>query len=141
LKLIWGYKAETIAFVCAKTGLDADFGHCQTAFVVDENELVAGIVLHDWQPAYGVIEVSAAANTARWLTRPVVREIADYVFNQLECQALVIRTSERNSRARKMWRSLGAHEYVIPRLRGRDEAEVIATLTVEAWREFEGKMQ
>lgn len=58
-----------------------------------------------------------------------------YAFDQAGCQMLVARHSEHNATLRRMWNAVGANEYLIPRLRGRDEAEAIATYTAEAWRE------
>jgi hypothetical protein len=45
----------------------------------------------------------------------------------------VARIGEHNRRARRIWRSLGADEFVIPALRSPTEAEVIYTLTSEQW--------
>ena len=57
--------------------------------------------------------------------------IFDYPFGF--CRMVVARIAETNTRARRIWRSLGADEYVIPRLRSAHEAEVIYTLTREQW--------
>jgi hypothetical protein len=47
---------------------------------------------------------------------------------------VVARIGEHNRRARRIWRSLGADEYLIPALRSPTESEVIFTLTAEQWR-------
>lgn len=98
--------------------------------------LVAGIVYHNWNPEAGVIELSAAATRHDWLSRRNLGLIFGYPFDQLGCQMCVARISEHNARTRRIWRALGAVEHVIPRLRGRDEAEVLSTLTKEAWDGF-----
>lgn len=98
--------------------------------------LVAGVIYHNWHPEAGVIELSAASRHRGWLNRKNLGVIFQYPFVTLDCQMCVARISEKNTRARRIWSALGATEYIIPRLRGENEAEVIATLTREAWREF-----
>lgn len=95
--------------------------------------LVGGVVFHNWNPETGVIEVSAASIDARWATRGVMRAVFEYIFQTAECQLAVARTGEDNKRTRRLWKALGATEYIIPRLRGRTASEAILTLTQEAW--------
>lgn len=98
-------------------------------------ELIAGVVYHNWVPEAGVIEMSAGAASPRWLTRKSLGLIFQYPFNQLGCQLVVLRVAERNERMRSIARRFGFTEYVIPRLRGPDEAECVYTLTKERWNE------
>ena len=102
--------------------------------------LVAGVVYHNWNPDGGVIELSSASTTRNWLSRANLKIIFGYPFDELDCQLCVARISEYNTRARRIWRALGATEYRIPRFYGRNEDVVIATLPVEAWRQFERKV-
>jgi hypothetical protein len=103
--------------------------------VIDGETLIAGMVFHNYSPECQTIELSGAAISKRWLTRRVFNEMFSYAFDQAGCQMLVARHSEHNATLRRMWNAVGANEYLIPRLRGRDEAEAIATYTAEAWRE------
>jgi len=96
---------------------------------------VAGVVYHNWNPESGTIELSAASTRRDWLNKNNLLTVFGYPFDQLGCQLCIARISENNDRARRIWRALGASEFVIPRLRGRDEAEAIYTLTREAWDE------
>lgn len=98
--------------------------------------LVAGVIYHNWQPEAGVIELSAAAKVRNWLNKRNLGIIFEYPFAQLGCQLCVARIAEDNRTARRIWAALGAKEHVIPRLRGKSKAEVISTLTAEAWGEF-----
>jgi RimJ/RimL family protein N-acetyltransferase len=123
-----------VPFVAGIIGTRPDFGECVTMAVVDrQNKIVAGIVFHNWEPASGVIEISAAATSPRWATKNILRAALDYCYRVAECQLVVTRYAETNTPAHRLWRGLGSETYVIPRLRGRDEAETIATLTAEAW--------
>ena len=101
--------------------------------VEHKGQVVAGVVFHNWSPEAGVIELSCAAENKRWMTRGVMRTALGYVFDLLECQSAVARTAETNITVRKLWKALGAQEYVIPRLRGVNEAEAILVLPKEAW--------
>ena len=102
--------------------------------VIEGDRLIAGIVYHNYCPEHGTIEITGAATTKRWLTRQVIRSMFGYPFDQIGCQMVVARHPEANESLRGMWISAGATEYVIPRLRGRHEAEVISTLTDDGWR-------
>jgi len=75
-----------------------------------------------------------ASVDTRWLSRRSFVAMFGFVFNQLGCQTAVIRVSERNARMLSIARRFGFTEYLIPRLRGRDEAETVCTFTVEQWR-------
>ena len=110
------------------------FGNCRALGVEHNGQVVAGVVFHNWDPVSGVIELSSAATDRRWMTRNVMSTVFDYVFDGLKCQLAVARTHEDNMTVRKLWKALGADEYLIPRLRGRDAAEAIETLTEESWK-------
>ena len=114
------------------TGCDRGFGACQAIGVERNGELVAGIVYHNWNPESGVIEVSAASTCRDWLSRAILAEIFGYPF-RIGCRLIVARIAESNARARRIWRSLGSDEYVIPALRSPTEAEIICTLSAEQW--------
>ena len=113
--------------------LDA-FDNARAMGVLRGQELVAGLVFHNWEPEAGVIEVSAAAVDRRWLTRKVATTAMRYAFDGCGCQMVLARYSERNTPASKIWVALGSTEHSIPRLYGRSEGGIIATLTDEAWR-------
>lgn len=76
----------------------------------------------------------SAAGGDGWLTRPVLHAMHDYVFNHAGCQLAVLQTSEHNQVMRRIAKAYGYREYVIPRLRGRDTAEAILTLTDDDWK-------
>lgn len=123
------------AFVATRIwGHPESFGPHSSLAVFNETGLVAGIVYHNWHPATGVMELSAGSASHRWLNRDIVRAAFAFPFDVMGCQAVTGRHSEKARHIRRIWKALGADEYIIPRLRGRDEpAEVIAVLTREAW--------
>ena len=130
---LYGHSEQVAAFVAAILGYRTGFGECQAVGFLDGNgKLVAGVVYHNYQPDYGVIEISAASTCRTWLNKGRLQEIFGYPY-RIGCRMIVTRTGEHNHRVRRIWRSLRADEFVIPALRSPSEAEVIYTLTAEQW--------
>jgi RimJ/RimL family protein N-acetyltransferase len=78
--------------------------------------------------------MSAASTTPRWLSRQVLYQMFAMPFLGLKCQAVVLRVSERNERMLKILRRFGFSEHRLPRLRGRDEDDILNILTDDAWK-------
>ena len=133
MKLVWGLENAVVSFVAGVAGERPDFGRCRTLAVLDGHVLVGGIVFHNWRPDYGVIEFSGAGTKPGWVTRRALREAFGYAFGLADCQAVLARTSVENTRMRRLAKGLGAQEYIIPRLRGRNASEATLVLTEEAW--------
>lgn len=104
-----------------------------TMGVFHRGELVAGTAYHNWHPDEGVIELTSASTTPKWLTRPVVRAMFHLPFNMLGARLAVLRVSERNTNMRRIAQRFGFHETIIPRLRGENEAECVYTLSASDW--------
>ena len=84
-------------------------------------------------PDAGVVEISGAGTSRRWLTRKTLRTMFAVPFEEWGCQAVVMRVSDHDDALHRMLRSYGFEKYRIPRLRGRDEAENVFLLTDAAW--------
>ena len=141
MRLVWGGEANpidnaTIAqFVASHIpGCERGFDNFTTLGLVDQERLVAGVVFHNYAPEAGVIELSSASVSRRWLTRPMLKGMFGYPFDQIGCQMVVLRVSERNAVMIEIAERFGFQAYRIPRLRGRAEAEIIFTLTDDDWR-------
>lgn len=102
--------------------------------VLHYGHAVAGTLFHNWQPETGVIELTSASTDKRWLTRPVVKAMFGMAFDLIGAQLAALRVSERNTDMVAIAKRFGFDGVLIPRLRGRDEAEWIFTLTDDAWR-------
>jgi RimJ/RimL family protein N-acetyltransferase len=135
MNFVYGQNARVADFVASLIeGCERGFTSCTTIGVANDNqELIAGVVYHNWSPEAGVIEMSCAASTARWLNKSVMQTIFAYPFEEIGCQMVVMRVSDRNERMKRIFRALDFEEYLIPRLRGREEDEIIFTLTQETW--------
>ena len=110
-----------------------DFGNCQCLAVFEDGELIAGMVYHNYEPDAGVIEISGAGTSKRWLTRETLRKMFAYPFEECGCQAVVMRVSDHDEPLHRMLTAYGFERYRIPRLRGRDEAENVFVLTDDSW--------
>lgn len=120
-------------FVCREADITInDF--CSMG-VFEDGDLIAGTLYHNYYPDYGIIELSSASISKRWLTKTVINAMFWLPFERLSCQMVVLRVSERNEPMIAIARKFGFEETFIPRLRGRDEGEFIFTLTEEAWKE------
>lgn len=108
--------------------------------VMDGENLIAALIYNNWNPETEVIEMHGAATDKRWMTRPVLIDMFAYPFDQVGAQMLIMRISEHNKTIRRLT-AYGFREYVIPRLRGRNEAEVICTITEDDWRINEKKLK
>ena len=118
-------------WVSERLGYKRGFGNCHALGVLRGESLIAGVVYHDWSPENETVQLSAAADDRRWLSRQVVRDVLGYPFSF--AQTSFIQTDMENP-ARAIFRKLGATEHVIPRLLGRTKDGVICALTDDAWK-------
>lgn len=114
-------------------GQSSDFGPATCMGVIDGDELIAVIAWHNWQEASRTMEFSGAASTSRWLNRRTLTAMFSYPFNRVGCQMVVARVSEHNTPLLRQLKTVGFDQFTIPRLRGREEDEVICTMTAEHW--------
>ena len=105
-----------------------------TMAVLEDSQLIAGTVYHNWYPEEGVIELSSFSLSKRWLTKKVIRAMFSLPFECLGCQLVVLRVSEFNKTMIGIARTFGFTETFIPRLRGRNEGEFIFQFTDDQWK-------
>ncbi len=136
IDLLYGH-SQTVADWVARQipGCERGFLNPVALGVVDDGKLIGGTVFHNWAPEAGVIEMSSAGTSPRWLHPRMLRAIFAYAFDQIGCQMVVMRVSERNERMVRIANRFGFAGVLIPRLRGRDEAEWIFSLTDDQWRQ------
>ena len=97
--------------------------------------IVAVVAYHDWNPDAGTIAMSAYSSSKKWLNRDVLFKMHEYPFVQIGCQAVVLQVSEHNKNMLRIAKAYGYEQHRIPRLRGKNEAEIINILSDETWRE------
>lgn len=113
--------------------------YCSMGVFDDDGTLVAGTIYHNWNPESGVIELSSASTTPRWLTRRVIAAMFGLPFDRFGARMVALRVSEHNDRMRGIARRFGFHEAVIPDLRGPGEDECIYTLSSDGWNNHKAK--
>jgi len=101
---------------------------------VKDGFILGASIIHGWYPETGVVELTSYSERPSWMSRDMINAVFGYVFDHLKCQLVVLRVSENNTRMLNIAKRLGFDSYTIPRLRGRDEAETIFTLTDDQWR-------
>lgn len=102
--------------------------------VAEGDKIIGACLFHNWQPDEGVIELTSASVSARWLSRPVLRAMFSYAFDRLGCQAAVMRVDPENKRMCRIATAFGFKRYDIPRLRGREKSEAIFIIGDDDWR-------
>lgn len=134
IDLLYGHNEAVAQWVAERIdGCERGFDKPVAIGVVEDERLIGGTVFTNWNPEAGVIEMSSAGTSPRWLQARMLRAIFSYPFDQIGCQLVVMRVSERNQRMVRIAEKFGFTGYLIPRLRGRDEAEWLFTLTAEQW--------
>lgn len=110
------------------------FGACKAIGVESsQGVLIGGVVYHNYMPAVGNIELSFAADTPRWLTRPIICGLLSYPFEQLQCQRVTGVTPRRATSARRFLDQFGfKREGCVRRGFGTDHA-IISGLLREEW--------
>lgn len=101
---------------------------------VRDRFILGATVFHNWYPESGVVELSCFSENPRWLDLKMINAVFGYAFDHLKCQLVVLRVSEINTRMMDIAERLGFGGYLIPRLRGKNEAEWIYTMTDDTWR-------
>lgn len=117
--------------IFGRLGAFRDYG---SMAVFENDSLIAGVVFYDWDQDAGVMQLSAASVSRRWLTRRVLHDMFLFPFDQFGCQMVVLRVSPDNDHMARIARRYGFGEHLIPRLGGRDKDQIIFTLTDDQWR-------
>lgn len=114
-------------------GRDDGFRDYASVTVLRNEAVIAVLVLHNWHPEAGVIEISAAGS-GYWQTRGIIREVMGLCFDSMGCQMVIMRNSAKDEAVVTNSRRLGFTGTLLPRMRGRDEDEWLFTLTDDDWK-------
>lgn len=136
MKLVYGLHPEISQWVSdhipMMSGLP--FYRPKAIGVVDDGgELVAGVVFHNYQPAFSAIEISCAATSRKWLTQRNAYAIMHYPFVQLGCRRITALTPpKRGASALRFLNKFGfVREGLIRHGFGSDDAAVMGLLREE----------
>jgi RimJ/RimL family protein N-acetyltransferase len=126
MRVLYGHDANIAAWVQARIPNITSFGQCSALGVISgDGKPLAGIVFHDYQPAYGTIQISMAAESPRWASRRIIGEILSYPFKQLGVRKIWTATPLKNERAIRFNKGIGfKQEAVLANQFGDDHAVI-----------------
>lgn len=98
---------ETVAgWVGARLGFPVEaFGPYTATAIVRGGEIIAGVVWHNYREH--MIEVSVAADDARWASPKILGALLAYPFEQLGVRRVQAIVRRRNARSRKFVEGIG----------------------------------
>lgn len=100
----------------------------------ENNELIAGIVYHSFNPIAGTMEIALAAiPRRRWMTPEGLGIAFRYPFVECKCQMVRTWTTPRYENILRIMAVMDFKFYTIPRMFGRDKDGIFCTLTYEDW--------
>jgi RimJ/RimL family protein N-acetyltransferase len=83
IALLYGADAEVAEWTANLIPHVEDFGPCIAIGVQSKGRLIAGIVYNEYQPRYGIIQLSMAAVSPMWARKEIIAELLRYPFEQL----------------------------------------------------------
>lgn len=139
MRLAWGshenpeFNDALADWAAVHIGLRAFQAPYTTMGVYDGAELIAVVVFNNFSRSNGTIEMHMAAVSKRWLMRPVMLDMATYIFEQLGCQSGYCRADASETRIMRMLLAYGFDRFILPRMRGRDMDEAMYIIHDDAW--------
>lgn len=83
------------------------FGPCTGIAVLNEDRILAGVVYHDYQPDFGTVQLSMAADNPRWAKKEIIAGLLQYPFEQLGCYKVWTATPVENTMALRVNEHIG----------------------------------
>ena len=133
LELVYGYDEEITRFIASFGVTNRDYGRCKTIGVVEDGQLIAGLVYFNYDPDAAVIELGTASSSPRWLNRVTYRRMFEYPFIECGCQMLIVRVRADNAALLSVLARMNFNLTYVPRMYGRDADGVLGTLTDDQW--------
>lgn len=102
--ILFGHNQEVSAWVCSRVGMPTPINSAALGAVVD-GKLIGGVVYTNYRGCD--IEMIAAADSPRWITRAHLDAFFGYPFRQLQCLRVSAITERRNHKARDFIERIG----------------------------------
>ena len=101
--------------------------------VVKDGRILAGMVVHDYNPNYRNCQISMAADDPKWATRSTIAALLAYPFGQLQVNRITTVIASRNTRAIRFNLGIGfGQEGRSPDGFGDDDALIFGLLRASA---------
>jgi len=120
-------------------GDESVYADCGSLGVMDGDKIIGAVLFHNWSEEYSIVELSAAADRADWLSRKTLKEIFGICFDQLGVNQTFARHSVDNKIVERIFRFLGGKQIILPNMRGRGKDESLMLLTADEWLKFKIK--
>ena len=98
MNVIYGHDEAVAEWVKQRTPYVVNgFGESTAIGVADSDLLLAGIVYHEWRPAYRSMQVSIASEGKRWCSRRIMKSFYAYPFIQMGCKRITAMVAADNN--------------------------------------------
>jgi len=137
VKLLYGHSSSVAQWVSKNIAhmQGAEFGPLEAIGVIDDDgTLVAGVVFHDYQPAFKTIQVSVAASTPRWFNRRILKEILAYPFERLRVNLIWSSIVHDNARAIRFNKGIGFVQEGVARYRFGSKHAYVSSMTFKEYK-------
>jgi RimJ/RimL family protein N-acetyltransferase len=140
-RLLFHADEKVAGFVRRRLALDANgrWSLYRAIGVLKGDDLIGGVVFHDYHPRARDIEISAAFDTPAWCSLSALRGILFYPLHTLNLERCTARVAEGNAQARSFLTRLGFREE--GRLRrafdGEEDMMIYGVLREELMKGFE----
>lgn len=142
MEYIWGGSSNQDvnqiigAWVSKKTWGRSDlvFPEYKSLGVIKNNQLIAGVIYHDYKPESRTVEFSGAAIDPMWLSGPTLHYMFHYPFEQLKCQCVATGNGPDNTRLHRQLNALSFKRHDLECMWGLNQDAIYWTLIEERWR-------
>ena len=105
--VLFGLDDTVAEFVQNILRTDLHLGPYTALGVIRDDELVGGVLYHDYYRDVGNIQMTVASTTPRWLSREVIQICMNYPFTELGCRRVTSLVREDNPHAQRFNERLG----------------------------------
>jgi Acetyltransferases, including N-acetylases of ribosomal proteins len=141
LRIVFDDSDAVASWVLARLPDVHGFGQCVALGVADKNgTLLMGIVFSDYQPQWGTMQLSIAADSPRWAHKGIIKQLLAYPFEQAGVQKLWAAHEHTNVRAQRLSKGLGfKHEGTLAQHFGPRKHAVISRMFREDYQRLYGR--
>lgn len=142
MRLIWLHRSSGEAFKAAERFVSFRIwggprnlsGDTVAVFVDNDNVMAGAVFFQNYDSETGVIELTGASVSPRFLTRKTLHELYAYAFDTLACQTVMQVARADDTHQARLLPRYGFKRYDVPRLKGRNTDAAIYVLHDDVWR-------
>lgn len=142
MKIVWLHRSQGEAFIAVEAWVSGRIwgrpktlaGDTAAVFVDRNGKMAAAVFFQNYDPEAGVVELTGASVSPRFLTRETLRELYSYAFDQLGCQTVIQTARADDERQARLLPRYGFKRFDIPRLKGRNTDAALYVLHDDVWR-------